>query len=75
MIVLETAQAVKFAETLQEALGRDPLRPKELEGLESLPQRVELIDASVDADQGDYRSRMLKRIGSATAEKSALALR
>ncbi|MCF8149545.1 MAG: threonine synthase [Burkholderiaceae bacterium] len=52
MIILETAQAVKFAETLQEALGRDPLRPKELEGLESLPQRVELIDASVDAIKG-----------------------
>ncbi len=27
MIVLETAQAVKFAETIQEALGRDPVRP------------------------------------------------
>ncbi|MCF8198884.1 MAG: threonine synthase [Sulfuritalea sp.] len=48
MIVLETAQAVKFAETIQEALGRDPLRPKELEGLENLPQRVELIDAAVE---------------------------
>ncbi len=49
MIVLETAQAVKFAETIQEALGRDPLRPKEQEGLENLPQRVELIDATVEA--------------------------
>jgi threonine synthase len=28
MVVLETAQAVKFAETIQEALGCDPMRPK-----------------------------------------------
>jgi threonine synthase len=48
MIVLETAQAVKFAETIREALGRDPLRPRDLEGLEDLPQRVEPVDASVD---------------------------
>jgi threonine synthase len=48
MIVLETAQAVKFAETLREALGRDPVRPKELEGIENLPQKVEVVDAAVD---------------------------
>jgi threonine synthase len=43
MVVLETAQPVKFAETIQEALGRDPSRPKELEGIEQLPQRVEVM--------------------------------
>jgi threonine synthase len=43
MVVLETAQPVKFAETIQEALGRDPSRPAELEGIESLPQRVEVM--------------------------------
>ena len=48
MIVVETAQAVKFAETIHEALGREPVRPKELEGIEDLPQRVELVEASVD---------------------------
>jgi len=48
MIVLETAQAVKFAETLREALGRDPVRPAELDGIEELPQRVEVVDAAVD---------------------------
>ncbi|MEI8163090.1 MAG: threonine synthase [Betaproteobacteria bacterium] len=48
MVVLETAQAVKFAETIREALGRDPQRPAELDGLENLPQRVELVDAGVD---------------------------
>ena len=45
MIVLETAQAVKFAETIREALGRDPVRPVELEGIENLPQKVEVVDA------------------------------
>ena len=48
MIVLETAQPVKFAETIHEALGCEPSRPKELEGIEGLPQRVEVVDASVD---------------------------
>ncbi len=48
MIVLETAQPVKFAETIHEALGCEPSRPKELEGIEALPQRVEVVDASVD---------------------------
>ena len=49
MIVLETAQAVKFAETIEEALGRTPTRPVELEGLEKLPQRVELLAADAGA--------------------------
>ncbi|QDX80316.1 threonine synthase [Denitratisoma sp. DHT3] len=49
MVVLETAQAVKFAETIREALGRDPLRPAALEGLEKLPQRVEVMDADTGA--------------------------
>ncbi|MDD5248382.1 MAG: threonine synthase [Rhodocyclaceae bacterium] len=49
MVVLETAQPVKFAETIQEALGRDPLRPAELEGIEKLPQRVEVMPADAEA--------------------------
>ena len=48
MVVLETAQAVKFSETIREALGREPVRPRELEGIESLPQRVDVVDASVE---------------------------
>lgn len=48
MIVLETAQAVKFAETIREALGRDPVRPAELAGIEDLPQKVEVVDADVN---------------------------
>ncbi len=47
-IVLETAQAVKFSETIREALGRDPIRPAGFHGIENLPQRVEAVDATVD---------------------------
>ena len=49
MIVLETAQPVKFAETLREALGREPARPAAFEGLEQRPQRVELMDPDAAA--------------------------
>ncbi|MDP2793182.1 MAG: threonine synthase [Sulfurisoma sp.] len=49
MVVLETAQPVKFAETIQEALGRDPTRPKDFDGIENLPQRVEVMKADVQA--------------------------
>ena len=49
MIVLETAQAVKFSETIVEALGHEPDRPKELEGLEILPQRVEMMAANAES--------------------------
>ncbi|MFZ5511698.1 MAG: threonine synthase [Pseudomonadota bacterium] len=48
-IVVETAQPAKFAETIREALGREPGRPAELEGIEALPQRVEVMDADVAA--------------------------
>jgi threonine synthase len=49
MVVLETAQPVKFSETIQEALGGDPLRPADFIGIESLPQRVEVMDADAAA--------------------------
>jgi len=49
MVVLETAQPVKFSETIQEALGRDPLRPADFVGIEELPQRVEVMDANIEA--------------------------
>ena len=49
MIALETAQPVKFAETIQEALGCEPPRPQELAGIEALPQRVEVMDADAAA--------------------------
>jgi threonine synthase len=45
MICLETAQPAKFAETIHEALGREPDRPAGYENIEGLPQRFEVIDA------------------------------
>jgi threonine synthase len=57
MIVLETAQAVKFAETIREALGREPLRPKALEGIEALPQQVAVMDADAAAVKAFITSR------------------
>ncbi|CAL94697.1 threonine synthase [Azoarcus olearius] len=49
VLVLETALPVKFAETIQEALGREPERPADLEGIEALPQRVEVMAPDVEA--------------------------
>jgi threonine synthase len=49
MVVLETAQPVKFAETIQQALAIEPGRPGELNGIESLPQRVAVMDVDVAA--------------------------
>jgi threonine synthase len=49
MIVLETAQPIKFGETIREALKREPERPHAFVGLEKLPQRFDIVpaDASV----------------------------
>ena len=43
MIVLETALPIKFAETIEEALGKLPPRPPQFEGIEALPKRVKLM--------------------------------
>ena len=53
LICLETALPAKFAETIREALGREPQRPAELAGLEKLPQRFKVIPKDLG---------MLKRI-------------
>jgi len=47
LICLETALPAKFEETIVEALGRTPERPAGLEGIENLPQRVEVMEADV----------------------------
>ncbi len=49
MIVLETALPIKFAETIVEALGRQPERPAGFEGIEALPKRVVVVPADVEA--------------------------
>ena len=49
MIVLETALPAKFAETIVEALGREPDRPAALRGIEALPKRFKVMKADVAA--------------------------
>lgn len=49
MVVLETALPIKFAETLVEALGEEPARPKKFEGIEALPKRVVKLPADAEA--------------------------
>ena len=61
LICLETALPVKFADTIREALGREPVRPPAFEGLERLPQRVEVIDA--DAERVKQRIAALDSAG------------
>ena len=51
MVVLETALPIKFAQTIVEALGREPVRPAKFEGIEALPKRVRVMDADVAAIQ------------------------
>jgi len=47
MIVLETALAAKFNETILEALGQDAPRPAGFEDIESLPQKFTLMSTDV----------------------------
>ena len=49
LICMETAQPAKFEEAIREALQIEPQRPAELLDLEKLPQRIERLDADVDA--------------------------
>ena len=47
MLVMETALPIKFAETIEEALGQLPTRPAGFAGIEALPKRVHLMAADV----------------------------
>ncbi|MBP9217511.1 MAG: threonine synthase [Sterolibacterium sp.] len=49
LVCLETAQACKFADTIQEALARDPERPLAMQGIEALPQRFTVMEAQTAA--------------------------
>ena len=51
MIVLETALPIKFAETIVEALGRQPDRPAKFDGIEALPRRVQVMPSDTSAVQ------------------------
>jgi threonine synthase len=44
LVCLETALPAKFADTIREALGREPARPAGFGNLEQLPQRFQLIE-------------------------------
>jgi threonine synthase len=48
LICLETALPVKFGDTLRSALGREPERPAEFQGLEGRPQRFTVIEADAE---------------------------
>ena len=43
LICIETALPVKFASTIREALGQDPIRPAAFEGIEALPQHFAVL--------------------------------
>ena len=49
LICLETALPIKFADSIQEALGIAPPCPPDLAAIETLPQRCEVMDADVSA--------------------------
>ncbi len=49
LICLETAQPVKFAATIEEALGESPEMPPRLRALGELPQHYETVDADIEA--------------------------
>jgi threonine synthase len=49
VLVLETALPIKFAETIREALGREPERPSRFEGIERLPKRVQVMPTDAEA--------------------------
>ncbi|MBP9941551.1 MAG: threonine synthase [Comamonas sp.] len=48
MLVLETALPIKFAATIEEALGRQPERPAKFDGIEDLPKRVVVMPSDVE---------------------------
>jgi threonine synthase len=49
VISIETALPAKFADTIREALGRDPERPAAYAGLEDRPQRFDVLPADASA--------------------------
>ncbi|MGJ3509684.1 threonine synthase [Enemella sp. A6] len=58
VIVLETALPVKFAETIREAIGRDPEMPEDYRGLEDLPRHVDVLDNDLEALRDYITSRV-----------------
>jgi threonine synthase len=59
MVVLETALPAKFAVTIEEALGRAPLRPAALDGIEQLPKRFVAMPVNV----GQVKAYIAQHVG------------
>jgi threonine synthase len=67
LVCLETALPVKFEETMIEALGRPPGRPKGFEGIEALEQHVTTLPADID-----WVKRIIEtRVGSAAPTRQS----
>jgi threonine synthase len=49
LVCMETARPAKFADTIREAIGRDPERPGGFENLEKRPQRVVVMEVDAAA--------------------------
>ncbi|HEX4857392.1 MAG TPA: threonine synthase, partial [Usitatibacteraceae bacterium] len=61
MVCLETALPAKFESSIVEALGRRPARPAAMQGIEDLPKRVDVIDASADVVKRYIAERIAER--------------
>jgi threonine synthase len=64
MIVLETALAAKFNETILEALGFDAERPPGFENIEDLPQKF----VAMSTDLAQMKAYIATHTGLATDE-------
>jgi threonine synthase len=58
MLVLETALPIKFAETIEQALLKPTPRPAGFEGLEALPKRFDVMDASASKMKAYIEARV-----------------
>ena len=58
LVCLETALPAKFAATIREALGREPLRPHAFDGLEARTQRFDVLPADVER----VRAYIMRRV-------------
>jgi threonine synthase len=72
MIVLETALPAKFNDTIREALGRDAQCPPACEGIEALPQRVEVMPADVDMMKAFIAKHTGLRASARTLDQEAI---
>jgi threonine synthase len=58
MLVLETALPAKFAETIEQALNAPAPRPAGFEGLEDLPKRFDVMEASAATMKAYIQARV-----------------